>query len=113
MSSDEGTPEDFAAMAAALRGPDSSEAESAGGAEDSSTSAENTGPTPDRAEIGRRHRIPNLADQLVGETAAELEADAAAKAALLQVFTPSPWKTAANEAIVRAIHGTDEAEGNE
>jgi hypothetical protein len=37
---------------------------------------------PDRPDIARRHRIPHLADALVGTTAAELEADAAAKAAL-------------------------------
>ena len=41
---------------------------------------------PDRADIARRHGIPHLAEKLVGETAQELEADAAARAALLQMF---------------------------
>ncbi len=41
----------------------------------------------DRSAICRRHGIdPRLADQLVGETAEELEADAAARAAIAQMF---------------------------
>lgn len=40
----------------------------------------------DRADIARRHGIPHLADKLVGETAAELEADAAARAAVIQML---------------------------
>lgn len=47
----------------------------------------------DKAEIARRHGIPEQADQLVGTTAAECEADAAARAAIAQMFgrkTPEP-----------------------
>ena len=100
---DEGTPEDFARMFGALRGADNSEP--------AETIEPPTTP-PDREAIADRHGIPQLEPQLVGETAEELEADAAAKAALLQVFSPSPLKVAAHEAIVRGIHGTEETEGD-
>jgi hypothetical protein len=66
-------------------------------------------PAPDRQAIAERHGVPGMAWKLVGETAEELEADAAAKAALLRVFQPSPAKQARNEAIIRALHG--EADG--
>ena len=39
-----------------------------------------------REEIARRHGIPLAADQLVGDSPAELEADAAARAAVAQMF---------------------------
>jgi hypothetical protein len=42
----------------------------------------------DRAEIARRHGIGHLADKLVGETGAELEADAAARASIIRLFSP-------------------------
>jgi hypothetical protein len=43
----------------------------------------------DRNEIARRHGLPpEHAPKLVGETVAELEADAAARAALLQALGP-------------------------
>lgn len=42
----------------------------------------------DPTAIARRHGIEHLAHKLVGTTAAELEADAAAKAALIRAFTP-------------------------
>ena len=41
-----------------------------------------------REEIAARHGIPRLADKLVGETAEELEADAAAKAGVLRLLSP-------------------------
>jgi hypothetical protein len=40
----------------------------------------------DRADIAGRHGIAHLAHKLVGDTPEQLEADAAAKAALLQAF---------------------------
>lgn len=40
---------------------------------------------PERHEIARRHGISDLEAELVGTTTAELEADAAAKAALRMV----------------------------
>jgi hypothetical protein len=42
----------------------------------------------DREEIAKRHGIGHLADKLVGETDAELEADAAARASIIAMFTP-------------------------
>lgn len=42
----------------------------------------------DRQEIARRHGIEHLAHQLTAETSEELEADAAAKAAIIAMFTP-------------------------
>jgi hypothetical protein len=43
----------------------------------------------DRADIARRHRLPpSHADKLVGNTAEELEADAAARAALVRALSP-------------------------
>ena len=45
--------------------------------------------SPDRLDICRRHRLPEqMAAGLVGQTAAELEADAAAKASILSMFGP-------------------------
>jgi hypothetical protein len=41
-----------------------------------------------REEIARRHGIPDLAPKLVGETAEELEADAAAKARVIRMLSP-------------------------
>jgi hypothetical protein len=43
---------------------------------------------PDREEIAKRHGIPQLAAKLVGDTEPELEADAAAKAAVIRMFSP-------------------------
>lgn len=51
--------------------------------------------TPDPNEIATRHGIPHLADQLTGDTADALEADAAARAAIIELlggtlnFTPT------------------------
>lgn len=42
----------------------------------------------DRQEVARRHGIPHLAHKLVGETEAELDADAAAKAGLIRMLAP-------------------------
>lgn len=47
----------------------------------------------DKAKIARRHGIPEQADKLVGTTAAELEADAAARSAIATLFgrkSPEP-----------------------
>lgn len=41
---------------------------------------------PDRNEIAGRHGIPHLADQLVGDDKAALEADAAARAAIIDML---------------------------
>ena len=41
-----------------------------------------------RDEIAARHGIPHLAHKLVGETAEELEADAAAKAGVIRFLSP-------------------------
>ena len=40
----------------------------------------------DRQEIAGRHGIPHLANELTGDTAEALEADAAAKAAIVEMF---------------------------
>jgi|GEM_PF-6121353 len=42
----------------------------------------------DREDIARRHGIEHLADRLVGDTPEALEADAAAKAAIIGMFSP-------------------------
>ena len=57
------------------------------------------------AAVAERHAIPHLAHKLVGATAAELEADAAARAALIQMFQPSAFKQADHARIIHAVHG--------
>ena len=99
---DEGSVEDFQRMA--------SEVLSAKQPEEPTDEGPPAAPPPvSREYIAERHGTPQLAPKLVGTTAEELEADAAAKAALLQVFQVPAQKQAINEAVVRMVHGEDES----
>jgi len=75
--------------------------------------------SPDRAAIAKRHGIPDLADQLRGDTAAELEAFAAAMGALRQreqdlaadpVVRALTHHARKGKAIVDALHPPDKEE---
>ncbi len=65
----------------------------------------------DRADIARRHGLaPHIAEQLHGETAAELEADAAARASIAQMFTPRQLEEQQPEPVEPPVEGLPPAD---
>ncbi|CAN5794419.1 hypothetical protein BH24ACT25_BH24ACT25_04720 [soil metagenome] len=64
----------------------------------------------DRADIARRHGIEHLADKLVGDTPEALEADAAAKAAIIGMFAPRQLEEEQPEPAEPAVEGLPPAD---
>lgn len=63
-----------------------------------------------REDIARRHGIEHLADKLVGDTAEALEADAAAKAAIIGMFAPRQLEEEQPEPAEPAVEGLPPAD---